>query len=219
LLEEGVALDMALQFGIGDLQPEALPGLEEQGLFNELAQRHLPGIESEGDALGIPDTDSAIPDGTLTAADLSHIADAQFVRTFGTNSLTVGATWIHETQALNASFASGAAVAASHHLDTYRARGTYRYGQLGALSVAPFLTTGDADALLYASAAVTGSASGRPNSSGIVAQADLMPWQNVRLSAQYTAYTKFNGGTSNYDGSGRNASHNNTLYLSLWLMY
>lgn len=146
-------------------------------------------------------------------------ADAQYMRTFGISSLTVAATWIHEKQVLDASFAGGAATAASHTLDTYRARATYHFGQRGALSVAPFVTTGDADALLYAPAAVTGSAGGRPNSSGVVGQADLMPWQNVRLSAQYTAYTKFNGGTSNYDGSGRNASHNNTLYLSLWLMY
>jgi len=146
-------------------------------------------------------------------------ADAQFMRNFGTNSLTMGATWIHEKQALDASFANGGAVAASHTLNTYRARATYHYGQRGALTVAPFLTTGDADALLYARAAVTGSASGRPNSSGLIAQADLMPWQNVRLSAQYTAYTKFNGGTTDYDGSGRNASYNNTLFVSLWLMY
>jgi hypothetical protein len=146
-------------------------------------------------------------------------ADAQFMRTFGISSLTVGATWIHEKQALDASFANGAALAASHTLNTYRARATYHYGQHGALSVSPFVITGDADALLYPSAAVTGSTNGRPNSSGVIAQADLMPWQNVRLSAQYTAYTKFNGGTTNYDGAGRNASHNNTLYLSLWLMY
>jgi hypothetical protein len=146
-------------------------------------------------------------------------ADAQFMRTFGTSSLTVGATWIHEKQALDASFASGAAASASHTLNTYRARATYHYGQRGALTVAPFVTSGDADARLYAPAAITGSASGRPNSSGVIAQADLNPWQNVRLSAQYTAYTKFNGGTTNYDGSGRNASWNNTLYLSLWLMY
>lgn len=146
-------------------------------------------------------------------------ADAQFMRTFGISSLTVAATWIHEKQALDALFASGGAVAASHTLNTYRARATYHYGQRGALSVAPFVTTGDADALLYAPAAVTGSTTGRPNSSGVIAQADLMPWQNVRLSAQYTAYTKFNGGTTNYDGSGRNASWNNTLYLSMWLMY
>ncbi len=37
---------MVPQFGIGDLQPEALPGLEEQGLFNELAQGHL--LEPQG---------------------------------------------------------------------------------------------------------------------------------------------------------------------------
>jgi hypothetical protein len=146
-------------------------------------------------------------------------ADAQFMRTFGISSLTVGATWIHEKQALDASFANGAAAAASHTLNTYRARATYHYGQHGALSVAPFVTSGDADALLYTPASVTGSSAGRPNSSGVIAQADVMPWQNVRLSAQYTAYTKFNGGTTNYDGNGRNASWNNTMYLCLWLMY
>jgi hypothetical protein len=146
-------------------------------------------------------------------------ADAQFMRTFGASSLTVGATWIHESQALNASFANGDAVAASHTLNTFRGRATYHYGQHGALTVAPFVTSGDADALRYARGAVTGSASGKPNSSGVIVQADLNPWQNVRLSAQYTAYTRFNGGTTNYDGSGRNASWNNTMYFSLWLMY
>jgi hypothetical protein len=33
------------------------------------------------------------------------------------------------------------------------------------------------------------------------------------------AYQKFNGGTSNYDGSGRSASDNNTVYLLAWLMF
>jgi hypothetical protein len=146
-------------------------------------------------------------------------ADAEFMRTFGISSLTVGATWIHEKQVLDAAYANGAAATSSHSLDTFRARATYHRGQHAALSVAPFVTTGDADALLYAPAPVTGSASGRPNSSGVIAQADYMPWQNVRLSAQYTAYAKFNGGTSDYDGSGRSASSNNTMYLSLWLMY
>jgi hypothetical protein len=36
---------------------------------------------------------------------------------------------------------------------------------------------------------------------------------------QYTAYNKFNGGGSNYDGLGRNASDNNALYLLLWFAY
>ena len=51
LLEEGVALNLAPQLGVSCLKPQALPGLEEQGLFNELAQGHL--LELQGlDHLG-----------------------------------------------------------------------------------------------------------------------------------------------------------------------
>jgi hypothetical protein len=32
-------------------------------------------------------------------------------------------------------------------------------------------------------------------------------------------YQKFNGAETNYDGYGRNASDNNTLYLLIWLMF
>ncbi len=145
--------------------------------------------------------------------------DAQLMRMSGENEITLAATWIHEKQSLDAAFASGAASAASHTLNTIRGRLTYHIRQRYGFTLAPFVVTGDADATLYAPASVTGSASGSPNSSGIIAEADYMPWQNVRLSAQYTAYTKFNGGTTNYDGFGRNASWNNTLYMSMWLMY
>jgi hypothetical protein len=48
---------------------------------------------------------------------------------------------------------------------------------------------------------------------------DWNPWMNTRISLQYTMYSKFNGASSNYDGSGRNASANNTLYLQAWLMF
>jgi hypothetical protein len=41
----------------------------------------------------------------------------------------------------------------------------------------------------------------------------------VKLSIQYTAYSKFNGGGSNYDGVGRSASANNSVYLVLWFAY
>jgi hypothetical protein len=36
---------------------------------------------------------------------------------------------------------------------------------------------------------------------------------NVHALVQYTGYTKFNGASSNYDGAGRNASANNSIYL------
>jgi hypothetical protein len=46
-----------------------------------------------------------------------------------------------------------------------------------------------------------------------------MPKQNVRVGAQYTAYNKFNGASTNYDGFGRNAKDNNTLFLYAWFAY
>jgi hypothetical protein len=42
---------------------------------------------------------------------------------------------------------------------------------------------------------------------------------NVRLGLQYTGYLKFNGGSSNYDGSGRSASQNNSLFLYYWFLF
>ncbi len=45
------------------------------------------------------------------------------------------------------------------------------------------------------------------------------PWVNLRLGLQYTGYLKFNGGTTNYDGFGRNASQNNSIFLFSWMAF
>ncbi|MEO6876271.1 MAG: cytochrome C, partial [Opitutaceae bacterium] len=45
------------------------------------------------------------------------------------------------------------------------------------------------------------------------------PQSNVKLSLQYTAYGKFDGAHTNYDGSGRSARDNNTLYLEAWIVF
>ena len=45
----------------------------------------------------------------------------------------------------------------------------------------------------------------------------MSPWANLKLGIQYTAYTQFNGGNKNYDGFGRSASNNNTLYVFAWM--
>ena len=47
----------------------------------------------------------------------------------------------------------------------------------------------------------------------------MSPHLNVRVGLQYVGYTKFNGGTTNYDGFGRNARDNNTFYVVAWLMF
>ena len=52
-----------------------------------------------------------------------------------------------------------------------------------------------------------------------MAEVDYLPWLNVKLGLQYTAFLNFNGASSNYDGAGRNASDNNLLFLYLWLAF
>jgi hypothetical protein len=145
--------------------------------------------------------------------------DAQFQAPLGNNNLTIAGTWIHEARSLAASTDSGFAAVSSQKVNTFRARATFHVGQAYAFSVGPFFTTGTADTLMYAPGAVGGSVTGSPNSSGAVAEVDWNVWMNARISLQYTLYSKFNGASSNYDGSGRSASDNNTLYAVLWLMF
>jgi hypothetical protein len=64
-----------------------------------------------------------------------------------------------------------------------------------------------------------GNFKGNSNSSWGLAEVDYLPWLNVKLGLQYTAYVQFNGADNNYDGTGRNASDNNLLFLYLWLAF
>ena len=61
--------------------------------------------------------------------------------------------------------------------------------------------------------------SGDPSTNGGALEAFWTPVQYVRIGAQYTFYTRFNGASSNYDGFGRNARDNNSLFLYLWAAY
>lgn len=67
---------------------------------------------------------------------------------------------------------------------------------------------------LYALAAVSGSANGDPRGAGYIAKLLVLAMAESACSqSQYKGYTRFNGGTTNYDRSDRNACANNTIYL------
>jgi hypothetical protein len=66
---------------------------------------------------------------------------------------------------------------------------------------------------------VTGNLSGNPGTRGLTYEVFWMPVQNARLGMQYTAYSRFNGAAQNYDGFGRDAKDNNTLFAYLWFAY
>ena len=148
-----------------------------------------------------------------TAADVQY----QFI---GEDHLaTFMATYIHETQTLNASVLDGFAANTDNSLKTLKLTGEYYYQRRIGGTVGYFSTTGGSDTLLYAAAPVTGSANNSPDTSGYLLEVNYLPWLNTKLQAQYVAYQKFNGLGTNYDGSGRNASNNNTMYLLVWLNF
>ena len=66
---------------------------------------------------------------------------------------------------------------------------------------------------------VGGNLSGNPGTRGGTLEAFWTPVQNLRIGAQYTIYNRFNGAASNYDGFGRDASDNNSLFLYTWLAF
>jgi hypothetical protein len=137
---------------------------------------------------------------------------------------SVMATHIHESMTLNASYATGASANPSNNLNTTEIAATYYYRRKIGGTVEHFSTSGSTDNILYPPNAPGGpgvitSATGSPDTNGWIAEVNYLPWLNVKVSAQYTFYNKFNGGSTNYDGAGRNASDNDTLYLLLWFAF
>jgi len=141
--------------------------------------------------------------------------DLSYLLPLGPNSFTTDATWIHETQHWDA----GGTANPRNTLNTVRFDAMYHLGHEYAFTIAPFVTTGTTDTLLYAAAPLNGSRLGSPDFSGVIGEVDIMPWQNLRMQFQYVYYGKFNGSRTNYDGSGRNASDNNTAYVLFWLLF
>ena len=70
-----------------------------------------------------------------------------------------------------------------------------------------------------ASSRVNANLSGNPATRGLTLEGFWTPLQYVRVGAQYTAYARYNGASTNYDGLGRNAGDNNSLFLYVWAAY
>jgi hypothetical protein len=148
----------------------------------------------------------------------------QYTPTDGPGSVNINASVIHEKQELDATFAAGGANNPTNHLTTVEADLTYAWQQTYAASAGVFNTTGSTDSTYFGF-----GTSGTPDTRGYILMLEWVPfgkkdswarpWVNVRLGIQYTGYTRFDGGSSNYDGTGRSASDNNTLFLFYWLAF
>jgi hypothetical protein len=169
--------------------------------------------------------------------------DAQYQYLLDPHTVTAQVAYMRQVQNYSANLLAGgspiasladgtpvAPVNSSDTTNTFRAKVSYVYQAKYGGSLAFFNKTGttnslnqtfglDADGNLTGRDIAGGNDSGNPATSGLTYEAFWIPTQNVRIGLQYTAYNKFNGATDNYDGFGRNAKDNNTLFAYLWFAY
>jgi hypothetical protein len=160
--------------------------------------------------------------GTNRFKDIALDGQYQFID--GDHTFSTHATWIREKQEWDASFPMGMTSNASTLLRTFRADVRYSYKRQWGGGLQYFQTRGDADFLRYndgemMAMPVMGSANGSPNNKGWVAELNFLPRQDIKFALRYTGYMQFNGASNNYDGFGRDANDNNSLYLLTWLMF
>ncbi len=154
--------------------------------------------------------------------------DAQYQYITDPHVFTTQATFIDERQSYKASYpvtlASGADIGAgpapanpNDKLHTFKAKATYYFDRKYGGTLGYFTTGGSADSGLYGMNA-SGNAI-KPDNNGYIVELDYLPVQNVRLMLQYVGYGKFDGASTNYDGNGRNARDNNTIFFNIWAAF
>ncbi|HEY5047168.1 MAG TPA: hypothetical protein VII49_03995 [Rhizomicrobium sp.] len=139
--------------------------------------------------------------------------DTQYQYIDDDNQISIDGRWVHEEERLNASFAAGFASNSTDQIDSFDLTGSYYWRRKFGASIGVFNVSGSSDPLYF------GSSNGSPSSTWSTAEVDYVPWLNVKLGLQYTAFFKFDGASTNYDGAGRNASDNNMLYAFLWVAF
>jgi hypothetical protein len=173
--------------------------------------RSTPNAITNNDGSHIPFQDSYTDWGVDTQIDQTL---------FRKDVLSFRATYIRENNDLLGTLNQEGAAQGSHHLNTVLANAEYHFGNKYTGTFGWFNTTGTSDLALFPNnTPVTGNFNGDPRGSGYIANVTYWPWQNLMLAAQYTAYTRFNGAQYNYDGSGRSASANNTVYVDAKIIF
>ncbi len=139
--------------------------------------------------------------------------DTQYQYIDDESQISLTSRWIHEDQNLHASYLAGFATNKTDSLDTFNVVGSYFWLRKLGGSLGYFRVASSNDPLYF------GTSAGTSDSSWGTAEVDYVPWLNIKLGLKYTAFLKFNGAASNYDGAGRKASDNNMLYAFLWVAY
>lgn len=151
--------------------------------------------------------------------------DAEYQVSVGKHDFTGLFSTIYERERWSASQQLDAASNRTDHLWSTKATVDYLFDKTYGGAVGYFVNNGSHDLSLH-SESLTGS----PLSDGVVLQLNYLPFNkfggpafwpksSVKFSIQYLIYNRFDGARRNYDGTGRNASDNNTLYAEAWIAF
>jgi hypothetical protein len=159
--------------------------------------------------------------GTDSVTDIG--VDAQYQYLGDDGAVTARVSWIHEAHGLRASQLLGLADNARDTLRSLNASVSYTFGDTWSITAGRFLLNGSTDATFF------GTFNGSPNSAGWIGEIAYLPfmhggpsfwpWLNARIGLQFTTYSRFDGAGSNFDGMGRSAHNNNTLFAYAWIMF
>lgn len=156
--------------------------------------------------------------------------DAQYQYLLDPHTITAQASYIRES--ISGGDVTGIAANGSNTLNQLKLKGSYVYHAKYGTSLSYFSTTGSSDTTAFPGSQddgtgtgtmiptpIGGSALNNPDTRGWIPELFYTPVQNVRVGLQYFKFDRFNGAATNYDGAGRNAKDNNTLFLYVWAAY
>ena len=149
--------------------------------------------------------------------------DTQYQYLGDPHTVTARVAWIHENHNTSASQTLGLASNSNNQLRSLNASISYIYDKTWSVTGGRMSIGGTPDPTLY------GTFTGSPNSANWITEVAYLPfmrggpsfwpWLNARIGLQYIRWDKFDGATSNFNGAGRNAHANNTIFAYLWVAF
>lgn len=154
--------------------------------------------------------------------------DAQYQYLLDPHTVTAQFSYIRES--IRGGDVTGVSTNPSNTLNQMKLKGSYIYRAKIGGSFSYFRTTGSSDVTVYpgqqddgtgamTAIPISGSAVNNPDTRGWIPELFWTPVQYVRAGVQYFKYDRYLGASRNYDGRGRNASDNNTLFVYVWGVY
>lgn len=213
---------MSLGFNPGDMNGHTLTHLDGNAMYWRLAYTKEWGAHNiMVGALGmdskvLPNDDMGSPIFDAGSTKYSDIGfDAQYQYLQAPHTVTAHVRMVQEKidDPNGHVYSDGPAT-----LNTNMAKVSYVYRAKYGASLAYANSNGSTDTAAYASGA-GGSALNIPDTEVWTPEFFWMPLQNLRVGVQLNYFTKYLGAAKNYDGSGRDASDNNTTYVYAWTSF